>query len=1085
MRKPINQWLWIGIALLLSGLTTGSTFAQGASSGKVMLVLDASGSMWGRVEEREKILIAREVVGQMLDHWDPALSLGLVAYGHRQKGECTDIETLVPVGGALDRIRSTVNALQPRGKTPLSAAVKQAAEHLRFTEEKATVILVSDGKETCDLDPCEVGRSLEQLGVDFTAHVIGFDISVEDRVGLECLASETGGQYFDAQKSDELRVALEQAVEQIKSQPDTVIARLGAGGPELKNTSIQWRYTGDGTAEGSHTGAVLSLPLEEGGYQVSATLKGISGKVQADVVIGETRKHEVVIAAGRASFSATAVVGGESVNQPDVAWSVVDDNENEVAALRGHTGELYLTPGRYNVVGVFEGQTQGTEFVIESGDQPDVTLAFTIDPASLTAPDSAVVSSAIEVTWEGPGADTDYVTVVPPDAEKGKYLDYAYLREGNPVSIIMPDSAGVYELRYVTANARRVIARRPIQVEGVNHALAAPDTAPISTTIEVAWEGANGERDYITIVEPDAEDGKYGKYFYTRKQNPGKLLLPDTPGEYELRYVSDQSRTVKARRTITVSEVSTVLTAADTAAMGSELDITWEGPDGARDYITVVPPDAEDKKYGKYVYTKHGNPIKLVMPDQPGTYELRYVSGQSGKVQARRPVEITEVSVVIDAPESAPMGRELKFAWEGPDGKGDYITVVPPETEDRKYGKYTYTRHGSPMKLVMPDSPGEYELRYVSNQSNSVLARRLIVIEAVAVSLEVPAQVPVSKKLDIPWAGPDGPGDYITVVTPDTPDRKYGKYTYTKGGNPANLVMPDQAGVYEIRYVSNQSNTVLARQSIEVTAVAVDLGAPVEATIGQAVEVAWQGPDGQNDFITVVPVGAEDRETAKIIYTRSGNPAKLNMPDSEGLYEIRYVSGQSRTVLGRAPVEVKAVAVTLESLSIAAADKSLRVLWQGPGAARDKVAVAAVTDADDKWVRYVTVKQSPVDLRMPKEPGVYELRYVTGQSRRVLSRRLVEVVPEAEYLDRMAAMAPGTLKLSATLDGQPITEGVGWQVYAVDGRPANIQRSDAPNAEFALSMGLYRANLTSPGGSRSVEIMLDSGKTLEAVVALP
>ena len=217
-----------------------------------------------------------------------------------------------------------------------------------------------------------------------------------------------------------------------------------------------------------------------------------------------------------------------------------------------------------------------------------------------------------------------------------------------------------------------------------------------------------------------------------------------------------------------MADVATTIEAPDTAAMGSELDILWEGPDGQGDYITVVTPDAEDRKYGKYTYTRHGNPLKLVMPDRPGDFELRYVSGQSQTVLVRRAIQISEVPVTIDAPDAAPMGRELKIGWQGPDGKGDYITEVPPEAEDRKYGKYTYTRHGSPLKLVMPDSPGEYELRYVSNQSNSVLARRLIVIERVAVALEVPAQVPVSKKLEIPWTGPDGPGDYITVVTPDT-----------------------------------------------------------------------------------------------------------------------------------------------------------------------------------------------------------------------------------------------------------------------------------------------------------------------------
>lgn len=1085
MKLRIFPWLQIGAICLLIGAFLAPAHAQGSASGKVMLVLDASGSMWGRVEDREKILIAREVVGEMLDHWDPALSLGLVAYGHRTKGECSDIETLVPVGGDIERVRSMVNGIQPRGKTPLSAAVKQAAEHLRFTEEKATVILVSDGRETCDLDPCEVGRSLEKLGVDFTAHVIGFDISVEDRVGLECLASETGGQYFDAQKSDELRVALEQAVERIKSQPDTVVARLGEGGPVIASTAIQWRHD-NGNTSGSQTGKSLNLPLEEGTYRVSASLADVTAEMQAEVIVGETRRHELVLPAGIARLSATATIAGESVADPQVNWSVTDAvNENEVATIRGPAGELYLAPGRYQAVGEFEGQTRGQGFEIVTGDEQSVALEFVIDPASLAAPDSAVVSTEIEVTWEGPGGDTDYVTVTLPDADRGKYMDYAYLREGNPVRITVPDSEGTYELRYVTANARRVLARRPLQVESVPHTLAAPDTAPISTTIEVVWEGANGERDYITVIEPDADEGRYGKYFYTRSGSPGELLLPDVPGVYEIRYVSAQSRKIKARRSITVTDVPAALEAPATASMSSELDIGWTGPDGQRDYITVVTPDTEDRKHGNYRYTRDGSPLRLLMPDQPGVYEIRYVSGQSGKVLARQPIEISQVAVVIDAPDTAPMSRELGISWQGPDASGDYITVVTPDTDDHKYGKYAYTREGSPLKLAMPDSPGSFELRYISKQSRAVLARRPIQIEAVNVTLEVPGQVPVSSKLEIPWVGPDGPGDFITVVASGLENRKYGKYDYTRDGSPVTLLMPDQPGRYEIRYISNQSKTVLASEVVEVTAVPVEMAVPPAATIGEVVDVPWQGPDGQGDFLTVVPVDGDDNSTGRLHYTRNGNPARVSMPDSEGLYEVRYISAQTRTVLGRAPVEVKAVEVTLDFLGIAAADKPLRIHWQGPAAPRDKIAVAAITDADGQWDRFLTAKQSPVELRMPKQTGTYEIRYVTGQSRRVIARRLVEVVPEADHLDRMATMPPGILRLSVTSNGQPVTEGVSWQVYAVDGRPANIQRSEEPVAEFNLSMGLYRANLNSPAGSKSVEVLLDSGQTVEQVVSLP
>ncbi len=896
--------LMVTAAIPISGL------AQADTGGKVMLVLDASGSMWGRVDEREKILIAREVVGEMLDYWDPSLSLGLVAYGHRTKGECSDIETLVPVGGELERIRDTVNGLQPRGKTPLSAAVQQAAEQLRFTEDKATVILVSDGRETCDLDPCAVGRDLERMGVDFTAHVIGFDISPEDRAGLECLASETGGQYFDAQHSEDLRVALEQAVEQIKSTPDTVMASLGTGGAVLDDTALEWTVIDAEGGETGFVGAQLALPLVPGQYEVVAVLGDLRAEESLEVLAGENRQHVLPLPAARVVFSAEATLAGQTVADPEVQWSVTRaSDESGVAGFSGAGGELILPAGDYRVVGDYEGQAAGEEFSVVPGADIPVTLAFTVEPASLEAVGSAPVSSIIAVTWEGP----------------------------------------------------------------------------------------DGDRDYVTVVEPSASDGEYGKYFYTARGNPGELQLPDTPGEYELRYMSGKGQAVMARRPITVEAVATTLEAPESAPMGNEIEIAWQGPDGKGDYITVVTPDTEDGRHGKYTYTREGSPLSLVMPDSAGEYEIRYVSAQSNSVLARRMISVAEVTTDLAAPETAPMGSEIEIAWQGPDGKGDYITVVTPDTDDGRHGKYTYTREGSPLSLVMPDSAGEYEIRYVSAQSNSVLARRMIRVEEVAVSLTLPAEVPVSAQQEIHWTGPDGRNDYITVVTPDTEDRKHGKYTYT----------------------------------------------------------------------------------------RKGNPLVLQMPDQPGLYELRYVSGQSGSVLGRVPVEISAVAVTLDSLGIGAADQPLRVQWQGPGAPQDLLAMAAVTDPDDKWVSKSRATQSPLDLRLPGEPGLYELRYVTGQSNLVLARRLVEVVPAESYLDRIAAMPGGTVKLSARRDDSPVTADINWQVYAVDGRPADIQRSSDPVAEFSLPMGGYRANVSTPAGSATIDFLLDSGVTLEKEVVLP
>ena len=166
---------------------------------KAMIVMDASGSMWGQIDGKTKIEIARETLGDVLQSLPQDLELGLMAYGHREKGQCSDIQTIVAPGPNTARvIGAAVNKLNPKGKTPLAEAVTMAAERLRYTEDKATVILITDGLETCDADPCAVANSLEQNGIDFTAHVVGFGLSKEEGQQGACIAQNTGGIYKEA-----------------------------------------------------------------------------------------------------------------------------------------------------------------------------------------------------------------------------------------------------------------------------------------------------------------------------------------------------------------------------------------------------------------------------------------------------------------------------------------------------------------------------------------------------------------------------------------------------------------------------------------------------------------------------------------------------------------------------------------------------------------------------------------------------------------------------------------------------------------------------------------------------------------------
>lgn len=232
------------IAALFAIFLTLAFSASAQERPNTILVLDGSGSMWGQIDGINKIVIAREVIGTLLDDFPADENLGLTVYGHRTRGECSDIETIIAPGtGNIEAIRNAVNGVNPRGKTPMTDAVIAAAESLRYTEERATVILVSDGIETCHPDPCAAARALEQAGIDFTAHVVGFDVTDPAALAqMECLAAETGGTFTTAANADELTDALAAVVVEPEDVPQTVrfVAVLEPGGAELTDP-IEWK----------------------------------------------------------------------------------------------------------------------------------------------------------------------------------------------------------------------------------------------------------------------------------------------------------------------------------------------------------------------------------------------------------------------------------------------------------------------------------------------------------------------------------------------------------------------------------------------------------------------------------------------------------------------------------------------------------------------------------------------------------------------------------------------------------------------------------------------------------------------------
>ncbi|MDD2237457.1 MAG: VWA domain-containing protein, partial [Kiritimatiellae bacterium] len=101
-----------------------------------------------------------------------------------------------------------VQALQPKGKTPISDAIGIVVEQLKTKENETTIVLISDGIETCAVDPCQAVRDLKATGIKFVMHVVGFGVFEEDSEQLRCLAEAGGGTYLMANDVPSLLNAL-------------------------------------------------------------------------------------------------------------------------------------------------------------------------------------------------------------------------------------------------------------------------------------------------------------------------------------------------------------------------------------------------------------------------------------------------------------------------------------------------------------------------------------------------------------------------------------------------------------------------------------------------------------------------------------------------------------------------------------------------------------------------------------------------------------------------------------------------------------------------------------------------------------
>lgn len=192
------------IRVLLLGLflmCVASSHAQSTLPNKtrILFLLDASGSMYARMDQDTRINIAKKLLSRMVDSLESLdnLQIALRVYGHqyaKEERNCRDTKLEVPFRANNHQlIKEQIKDIRPKGTTLIAYSLQEAAYDFPDANARNIIILITDGIEECDGDPCAVSQALQKQGVILKPFIIGIGLEDKFRKEFDCV-----GKYFEA-----------------------------------------------------------------------------------------------------------------------------------------------------------------------------------------------------------------------------------------------------------------------------------------------------------------------------------------------------------------------------------------------------------------------------------------------------------------------------------------------------------------------------------------------------------------------------------------------------------------------------------------------------------------------------------------------------------------------------------------------------------------------------------------------------------------------------------------------------------------------------------------------------------------------
>lgn len=388
--------------------------AKADPHGPAIVVLDGSGSMWGNIgsERPAKLDLARQALRQSLSTLSPRVRLGLLSFGQRRRADCSDVELLAaPEAGEPERILAIADKLNPKGKGPLSLALREAAKQVPAGEAGA-IIAIHDGPDNCAQDPCAAAADIAQANPRTRIFLIGFGLEPQQAARLQCVGAATNGKVLQAQTSAQLADAVSEALMLANLErvdPETGVAvpmpkaatpPAPAGPPGLRLTAaltpdgkplaapVSWtvaKADAPGVAVASARTRELAADLAPGAYLVEARLGEVTRQQTVEVAEAGPTAVKLSLDAGVLNLKAQADRDGKALDAPVVTIFARDDAQRPVWIGRDATAQIVLPAGGY-VVRVTDGLAQETsEVTLAAGAGQDVSPVLGTGHLTLSA----------------------------------------------------------------------------------------------------------------------------------------------------------------------------------------------------------------------------------------------------------------------------------------------------------------------------------------------------------------------------------------------------------------------------------------------------------------------------------------------------------------------------------------------------------------------------------------------------------------------------------------------------------------------------------------------------------------------------